>query len=608
VRRIKFFLCSAIGPIALLTVTLGALVGSSPTAHAYGMATHAWLADEAADRLAQADPSLAFLAADPDAKACFRYGAMFPDVRSVVRQQHTFANLKQDLESLPLIDHVNLSVAGAQAAFATFNTHDSRFALHFIDQAQQSGDRYQLAFALGNLAHILQDKHSQVVLVPTLCQETHCGDLGVEPTEDPSAASRWYPGYENELVIEGFGDLARPHAAVEFLRDAPYRLHPNATVSHQRALVLRRAYHAAASSFVVSLGGTPPTEAGILNGAQILEASATVYPIFTGHFPLTDTMDLFLFRYVRLSWWAQLAHGVANQVTQNLTSSRTLLDLIAPLIPMSAVGSQIGGQNPLVEIMFAYGQGPSEQQRIDSVYHSNAEYQRLRQSGLLNRQIYQNLEYEPAHYMTVAGCTQLTRSAFTDDDLWPVYSRRVMRAAAVRSLLSRPGGLGAANAPELLIYDLRYNASGGTTLSHVAVPGDVGQNVEVEVELFGATFSPEPRLVQVQVRADTGAGSLDPIVAEHTQLIPASALDLREYSHNPRPVITVGWTFRDIPSARGLYVEVSERQLSVFSDPQASDVLLTTELSGLAPMMAGPHYSAHYATYSSELGSLPIRR
>lgn len=333
------------GHLGLFVLASGiVLLGLAARAHAYGMATHAWLADEAARRIGRTDPALSFLETDPYARACFRYGAIFPDVRAIGGQAAALGSLKRKLESMPFVTSVGFSTAGVRTAFRAFGTHDSRFALALVAAGRASGDRYQLAFALGNLAHIVEDKHSQTICVPSLAQDREVGDLGVEPTEDPSRAASWYPGYENELVVEALGDLARPLEAILFARDAPYRLHANETISHNRAIDLRRFYHAAMVHFMRARGHTPPSESAVLNAAQLYEVGASFYPIATGSVTLAETLRVVLLRHVRLAWWAQLTTGLVDGLALSLTGSQTALELVEPLIPLPLVGRQIGAR------------------------------------------------------------------------------------------------------------------------------------------------------------------------------------------------------------------------------------------------------------------------
>ncbi|MFC1705420.1 zinc dependent phospholipase C family protein [Planctomycetota bacterium] len=597
--------CGAAVAVILL---LQLLLPSS--ADAYGPGTHVRLGEESANRIAQADPSLASLVSDPSARACFLYGAVFPDIRAVAGQLTSVTRLKRKLEAVALVKSVRFSTDDVATAFRSFGTHKSEFVLELVDSARLSGDSHKLAFALGNLAHVLQDKHAQVLLVPSLTQRLGCGDLGVEPTEDPQAAGSWYPGYENELVVEGFADLACSAQIATFVRDAPWLLDPNTATSYQRALTLRRFYHSVAASFARSRGRTPPTEQGILNAAKLLEVSATLYPLFGGHEPLADSVRRVVERYVELTVWGSLLNGVVQLVVQNLTGSQDLFDLVAPLIPMSFVAGQVGGQSPLAEILFAYSRGPAEVQRVRSKYGGNEEFQRLDTSGLLDLGTYLAVDWDPCHAMTVDGCTRTRASLFTDHTLWPTYRTSIMRSAAIRSLLRQSGAVPVAAAPDVLVYDLRYeDGTTGQGMREILVPADVGRQLQVEVELVGLSCAAEPRILRLRLRADTGAGTADPVLARNTELLPSSALSVTSYAHAPRPVVTLQWTVTDVAGADGIYAELDERRLSMFPDQSAVDRLLTTELSALTPLMAaGPHYAQHYATYGREMASLRFRR
>src|SRR5690606_18772142 len=163
---------------------------------------------------------------------------------------------------------------------------------------------------------------------------------------------------------------------------------------------------------------------------KMFEVSASLYPVFTGHADLAPVMRTFVDRYVQLAWWARLATGVIDQIVQNLTSAEGLLQLVEPLVPIGVVGNQVGAPSPL-----AYGHGVAEVQRLQQKYAQNAEAQRLFASGLLDPALYQGADYEPCHRIVIDGLTRLGASSWTDDAFWPRFSRHVMRAAAIRSLL-----------------------------------------------------------------------------------------------------------------------------------------------------------------------------
>ncbi len=593
-----------------LALAAAALAGAPREARAYGVATHAWLAEEAAQRIAARDPALAFLATDADARACFVYGAMLPDMRSTAPQAAAFDRVRSQVLASGFVTDVRFSTAGVDTVFRGFDTHGSAFLLSLVDRARASGDRLKLAFALGNLTHVMQDKHAQVFHIPAHIQGLHCGDLGVEPVEDPATAASWYPGAENELFFEAAGDLARPATTLAFVRDAPWRLASNPYDSYARALALRRFYWEGAAAFQSAQGRTPPTESAIQNACQIFEVSLTFYPLFTGHDDIADSMRLFGDRYLVLAWWAAALTGIVQAITTNFTGGRDLFDVIGPLV-LPQAGRQIGGRSPAAEIVFAHGRGGAEEQRVRAKYAANPEYARLLASGILERATHAAQDYEGAHVFAVDGCVRGGASLYTDDVRWPRYVKTVMRGAGIRSLLRASGADAVAEAPKLLVYAVDYrDAATGADLAEVRVPADVGKRLRVVAELFGADRRPEARLVRVRLRAHTGLGPQDPVLASVTRLIPARLLDLAAYGSVDRPAMAVEWTIADVPGAIGLYVEIDERRLAPERDDAAADLLLTTEMTRLAPLIQGrPHYDRHYATYGGgTFSSLPVRR
>lgn len=594
----------------ILTAGILGLLAGPRAAQAYGVATHAWLAEEAASRIAARDPSLAFLATDAEARACFVYGAMLPDMRSVAPQAPSFEQIRSQVLASGFVTDVRFQTTGVDTVFRGFDTHGSAFLLTLVDRARASGDRLKLAFALGNLAHVMQDKHAQVIHIPAYIQGQHCGDLGVEPCDDPATAASWYPGAENELFFEAAGDLVRPAATVAFLRDAPWRLASNPYDSYPRAVALRRFYWEAAAAYQASIGRTPPTEPAIQNACKIFEVSMTFYPLFTGHDDIDDSMRLFGDRYLVLTWWAAALTGVVQAITTNLTGGRDIFDILGPIV-LPQAGSQIGGRSAAAEIVFAHGRGGAEEQRVRAKYAANPEYARLVASGILDRATHAAQDYEGAHAFVVDACVRGGASLLTDDVRWPRYVKNVMRGAAIRSLLRASGADGIAEAPKLLVFSVEYrDAASAADLTEVRIPADVGRRLRVEAEFFGADPRPEARLVRVRLRAHTGAGPQDPVLASATRLIPARLLDVTAYGSVPRPVVAVEWPVADVPGAVGIYVEIDERRLVPERDDAAADLLLTTEMSRLAPLMQGrPHYDRHYATYGGgTFSSLPVRR
>ncbi len=605
----------AVAAAALGAAALVVVLAPARDALAYGCATHSWLAEQEAPRLAAADPSLAFLVTDPHANACFRYGAMFPDIRSMARGGLAgFDTLKQQLEGSGFVDSVRFATDEVQAAFADFDTHGCAFLLFLVDRGRASGDRYTHAFALGCLAHVMLDKHSQIFDVPWRTQTLHCGDLGVEPAEDPAALSGWYPGVENELVMEGFADTVRSAATLAFAKDAPWILAATPSASYLRALALRRFFFEAADAHCRQVGRTPPTELGIQNAAVLYELGMNFYPFFAGEETVADAGRTFVERFLDLTWWAAALHNVVQAILGNLLNGRDLFDLVGPLVPMSYLGRQIGGQSVLAEALFAFAQGGSEVQRVRTKFAQNQEFQRLDASGLLDPSAYATADYETAHLFVEDGILRGSASPLTDDVVWPRFSRPVMRAAGLRSLARASGADGVADAPALLLWDLRYvdPATGAEYPREVALPGDAGRTVRVEVELFGgraADPAPIARIVRVRLRADLGLGAGDPVLGAETALIPADALDPRAYARRARPVVAPEWVVADVPGALGAYVEVDERRLAPVPDEAAVDRLLSTNLAPLAPLMTGRvHYDRYYATYGVDVGSLEFRR
>ena len=201
-------------------------------------------------------------------------------------------------------------------------------------------------------------------------------------------------------------------------------------------------------------------------------------------------------------------------------------------------------------------------------------------------------------------------SFFTDDVQVPRIAATVARPAAVRSLLKRIGHPRVADAPGLAVYDLRYiDRSSGAGLTQVRIPQDVGMDLHVEVELFGVLPQPVARYVRVRLRADLGLGEGDPIIAEETSLVPAGALDLKEYGSRLRPVVSVPWHVQDVPGAAGVYVEVEEPRVSLQPGAAPAELLYTTHLSSVELLTTGrPHYDQYYTTYGTDLGSLFFKR
>jgi len=593
-----------------LVIALAALLSAPRPALAYGVATHAWLAEEEANRLAAADPRLAFLVTDPEARACFLYGAIFPDMRSIARQVASFAPLKAQVLSTGFVASVKFSTDGVDTALANIDTHDCAWLLLLVDRAEASGDRMKHAFALGNLAHVMQDKYSQIVQIPERVQHLHCGDLGVEPAHDPAALGSWHPGVENELWFDGTGDFARPRANVMFVKDAPWRLGANPTVSYQRALALRKFWWQTAVGFITQSGRTPPSEQSVLNAAQLFELSLTFYGFFTGNEQIGDALRSFIDRYLVLHWWASALNGVVQAISVNLTSGGDVFAVFGP-IAQPFVGRQVGGRSVTGEILYASAQGGAEWARVLAKYAANPEFARLQASGLVDRATYAGMDYETAHAFAMDGLTRRGLSQFTDDAIWPRYSRRVMRASVVRSLLRASGADGVAEAPALLLWDLRaVDRATGAPFPEVRIPADQGKTLRVEVEMLGANDRPEARIVRVRLRADVGAGPAgDPVLASKTTIVPASTLALTSYGSIARPVVAAEWTIADVPGAAGVYFEVDERRLSPTKDEGAVDALFTTHPGAIAPLMQGrAHYAAHYGMYDKDMSSLRIVR
>jgi hypothetical protein len=603
-----------LGALALAALALGtsAVLATTPqTASAYGIATHAWLAEEAAHHLAAADPRFGFLVRDPVANACFRFGSFFPDMRSLVAQTSTMESLKAKVEGTVFVDRVRIDTTDVGTAFRGWNTHTCDFVLHLIEQARRTGDPDKLAFAYGNLAHVMQDKHAQVLHIPTHIQRGHTGDLGVEPAEDPAHTLGWYPGAECELVFEAMGDQVRPAATLDFMKHAPWRLDPDPNASYARAEALRAFYYDAVVSYHQGRGTTPPSRRAILNAAHLMEVSATLYPFITGHEELADVFRVFLDRYVRLSTLGALINGVAHSIVDNLTNGQTdLFTVVGEFIPIGAFGGQIGGSAPLTEIFFSVAQGATEEARVRQKYANNPEAQRLFQSDLLDHDLYRSTRYEVAHDFVVDGLVRGGASLLTDDVMWPRFERRVWRSAGIRSLLRASQQRDVAEAPELLVWDVRYRDAGtGQEVAELVTSRDAGKALRVEAELFGTSpEAPIARLVRVRLRADTGAGAADPILGEQTRLIPAVDLDPRRYGSRQRPVVTADWTVAAVSGAQGVYVEVDEVRVRPDRTSDVADRLFTTQLDALAPLMQGrPHYAQHYDTSNAQLGSLRVR-
>ncbi len=611
---------SIVVPFVLAVAASAAL---APPAVAYGVATHAWLAQEDANRLAAADPAkYGFLVSDPDARACFMYGAIFPDMRSVAPQAPSLATIKQRMLAAPggIVEEVLYSTEEVDTAFANFYTHGGAWLNDFVDAARASGDPYKLAFALGNQAHAIMDKHAQVFHIPTYTQRCGCGDIGVEVVQDPTLAGAWYPGVENELFFEGTGDMARPAAILGFIKEAPYRLHSNRTLSYQRAMALRTFYAQEVAAFQTRNGRPVPSQRSILNAAKLFEVALTFYPFFAAQETLADGVRTFAERYVRLAWWATALTSVIQALTASLLNGQDAFDVIGPLV-MPTVAGQVGGRSPASEIMFAFGQGGAEEQRIRAKYAGNDEFQRLVGTGMLDKATHAAQDYELAHHLVFDGVTRARASLFTDDVYWPNFSRPVMKAAGIRSLLRASAGAGlgptggavesVAEAPAVHLLFLRYlDGPGGPALSEVALPGSIGRTLRVEVEVFGSDPNAAmARILRLRLRAHTGAGPNDPVVASRTTIVPALAFDPRTYGFAPRPVLAVEWTIADVPGATKIYVELDERRIAATRDESAVDRLFTTELAAVEPLIQGrPHYDRHYAPFSTVLGSLRIRR
>jgi hypothetical protein len=580
----------------------------APPARAYGVATHAWLAEEEAYRLAAADPSLAFLATDPEARACFMYGAIFPDMRSTARQVQGFEMLRSKVLASGVVASIEFSTDEVATAFTQFNTHGGDWLKALVARARSRGDRFEVAFALGNQAHALQDKHAQVLHIPSFIQRTGCGDLGVGPAEDPATA--WHVGDENELFFEGFGDSARPREVVEFVRDAPWRLAANPTLSYNRALALRRFYRETAAAFQAAAGAPAPSERAILNAARVFEVSLTFYGFFTANEEIADTLRRFIERYVRLEWWAQALSGVAQAITNNIFQGADVFDVVGPLIAPTVSG-QVGGQSVAADIMLGHAWGGADLQRIQAKYAANDEYRRLVASGMLDRATYHATSYELAHAFALDGILRGAASKLTDDLRWPTYKRVAWRTSAVRSLLRASGREDVAESPEVLIYDVRLeDAASGAALDQVALPSDVGRRLRLEVELYGASAEALSRVVGLRLRGMTAAGgAAEPVLASTSRIVAARLLDPRSYGDLDRPVVALEWTVADAPGVLALFVEVDERRLSLAPDPAAADALFTQDLRPLAPLMQGrAHYIRHYPLVGGELGAWRVRR
>jgi hypothetical protein len=592
-----------------LAIALALVTAAASPALAYGVATHAWLADQEATRLAQRDPSLQFLATDADARMCFVYGAVFPDIRSIARKPAGFDTLRQKLLSQSFVSDVRFSTDGVATAFTGVDTHSCDYVLSLVARAEASGDRYKKAFALGNLAHVMQDKHAQLFHIQSYIQGCTCGDLGVEPVQNPALVAGWHPGTENEVFFEAIGDMARPQATLERVRDLPWILHGNMTVAHNRALDLRHFYWEAVDAYARQTGVPPPTEAAVANAAQLFEVSLSFYATLAGAEPFADSGRRFVERYVVLQLWAQIIAGAAQAVATNLSGGQDLFDLLGPLV-LPQVAAQVGGQSPIGEIIFATGQGGAELAKVRAKYAANPEFVRLDASGLLERSTYLATSYDCAHEIVLDGLLRRTASRYTSDVIWPRYSTAAMRAAATRSLLRAGTPETTANAPGLLVWEVRFvDAATGAPLTEVVLPGDVGRRVRAEVELFGTDTTPVPRLVRLRLRADTGAGAGDPLVATESAIVSAAHLDLRTYGTQPRPVVFAEWTVADVPGARGVHIELDERRLSPVRDESAADALLITDTTRLAPWIAGrAHYDRNYDPYAGDLAGLKVRR
>jgi hypothetical protein len=563
------------------------ICAAATPALAYGPATHSAVSAEAARRLAR-DPRFAFLAR-PELEACVRWGATFPDVRemeaAVARGGARFEAAKKKLEATIFVERVDLSTD--EVVPLGFDTHDRAFALFLLEKADASGDLSFRAFAMGWLAHIAEDVHAKVFLMPHVAAATGAADVGLRPVEDPAAP--WSAGEDLDQVFNTVNDARRPAADAVFLRDARARIAPGSPsdVLHRVWLAMKEWHDAK-----LGLAGFI-SERGFRNLAELWQAALVAYPYGIGRESAGGASRELVRRYVVLPWWVKAIEEALDILTRVFTLDR--LDIFRAATCVAHADRRVESalaSDPVYDVIWGALHGDASAR---ARHASNVELQRLVASGLLDPTTYATLPEDDAAELARALVADRGASRWADPAQWPVFDLFTFQAGAVGGLCELMGpGSGYREEPGLSVFRARFvDPATALDVTRLKYPDDVGRALRLEVELFAPVadaLAAQGRDVTVAVKEDRGLGRANPEVARATAHVPGSQLVPTLYGTTPRPKLALDLVAPADAGEVGLYLELDAGR----------GVFFTSDASPFAALTAGrPQYAKIYATYSS---------
>jgi hypothetical protein len=569
------------------------------------------MSDRAARDIGAADPRYGFLASDAGLRECFVWGSVFPDIRAVPAAAASFDRLKARVEALSFVKQVRLSSQDVKPL--GFDTHDRAFCEFLVGEAEASGHRPFLAFALGHLSHVVEDVHSQTAIVPHHMARTGAADLGIRPCESAAGLAAWGPGSEAEGIVEAMLDARLTAADARRVRELGQRLSSQGSVVRRLSDSLRREaevkhlYWLAAKKYHDQVLGRSGfiSEAGFQNSARLFEATLVFYAYGLGKESLGDAARVFQSRYIDLRWWAAALTTVGNWLVNIFTlGQRSIYDLVAGLaLDPADVRSAAAGADPSGEVIFAFLHGGDEERRLRARLAGNVEFQRLLASGLLDRAGYASpLEVGAAWVADAARRRGASR--FTDPARWSVWDRKVLMAGGLGGLAKLAGGPFAAE-PAILVSRARFlDPASGAEVRELLYPRDIGKALRLEVEVFAPVADAQAILagrdIEARVLLDLSrAQGQDPVHARLARRLSPTELNPVAYGSLPRPVLTLDLQAPADAGQAGLYVEVAS----------ARGVFFTSGMRHLAAVTAGrPHYARDYAEYGPYPPSVRIRR
>ncbi|MEZ0228327.1 MAG: hypothetical protein ACAI25_06855, partial [Planctomycetota bacterium] len=381
-------------PIATLLLTLAA-----GPALGHGYSTHAHLSREVAKQL-RSDAKYGFIDKDEGLRNCFVWGSVFPDLVNVADavggNGGKIDSVRAKVESYAAVK--KLDISGQDVKAFGFHTHDRAFALFLVEKAEQQGDPAFLAFALGNLVHLTQDHHEEMILHPYYMVRSGSGDLATSVLRDPAALAHWGPGSEIGSIFAAMSGALRTKDEACGVRDLPRKLVASGSIftrttrSIARAAELKHRYYLVAKEWREVKLQNPGfmTELGFQNTVRLHEVVLTVAPYTEGKEDAGKLARVFVDRYVDLAWWADALLFVGNTFTRLVTLGQLdLFKLVAACANADRrVAPAMAGADAVGDITFAFLHGGAAEKDLRAELANNIEFQRLLASGLLDKGTY----------------------------------------------------------------------------------------------------------------------------------------------------------------------------------------------------------------------------